>query len=106
MTDLLVAWRGERSRTTPSQPHLDAYEAKVRATLDRLEDEAEAFPDQPTIGDVALGCALAYIDFRFADYRWRVGREHLTVWQAAFEARSSAKATAIVDDEANPMAPA
>ncbi|RHW19244.1 glutathione S-transferase family protein [Sphingomonas gilva] len=106
LTDLLVLWRGERGRPQPSRPHLDAYRVKAIATLDRLELEAVEFPARPDIGDIAVGCALAYADFRFADLAWRGGRPRLASWQAGFDARPAAQATAIVDDEAKPMAPA
>lgn len=103
LTDLLVIWRGERSRAEPSQPHLDAYRTKVLATLDRLESEAISMTDPIDIGDIAIGCALAYADFRFADLDWRSGRPRLARFAEAFDARPSAIATAIIDDEAQPV---
>lgn len=103
LTDLLVMWRNERGREAPSSAHLAAYDIKVTATLDRLEAECPLFPDQPDIGDIAIGCALAYADFRFADLGWRDGRNRLTAFAAGFASRASAKATAIVDDEAAPQ---
>lgn len=105
LTALLVAWRGERGRERPSTAHINAYRMKTQATLDRFEDEAVDFPERPDIGDIALGCALAYADFRFADIGWRAGRPRLATWQQTFEARPSARATAVVDDEAAPLAP-
>ena len=104
LLDLLVTWRGERSRQTASQPHLDAFARKAQATLDRFEAEVEAPPESIDIGDIALGCALGYADFRFAHLDWRAGRPRLAGWHAAFGKRPSARATAIVDDETEPMA--
>lgn len=105
LMDLLVAWRGERGRPAPSQPHVDAYAIKTTATLDRFESEVGEPSTTLDIGDVALGCALSYAEFRFADLNWREGRPKLARWQAAFDARAAAQATAIVDDETSPMAP-
>jgi hypothetical protein len=73
------------------------------ATLDSLEAEFAALPFVADIGDVAIGCALAYADFRFADINWRIGRPRLTAFQASFDLRPSTTATAIVDDEAQPV---
>jgi glutathione S-transferase len=103
LTDLLVAWRGERARPAPSRLHLNAYRTKVAATLDRLDAEARALPARVDIGDIAVFCAVAYADFRFADLEWRTGRARLAAFEAAFAARPSASATAIVDDEAQPL---
>jgi glutathione S-transferase len=33
-----------------------------------------------TIGTVAAGCALGYLDFRYADRAWRNGRPKLAAW--------------------------
>ena len=51
-----------------------------------------------TIGHVALGVALGYIDFRFPELKWRDGHPKIAAWHAAFEARPSAKANAPVDE--------
>ncbi|OYY92140.1 MAG: hypothetical protein B7Y45_00980 [Sphingomonas sp. 28-66-16] len=106
LCDLAILWRGECRRDAPSAPHVVAYAVKTRATLDRFDAEAsDPAVGALDIGDIALGCALSYLDFRFADLAWREGRERLARWQAAIESRTSMQATAIVDDEANPMAP-
>ena len=34
---------------------------------------------------IAIGCALSYLDFRFAEQGWRTGRPLLAAWHAAFE---------------------
>ena len=49
------------------------------------------------VGHIALGCALSYLDFRFATLGWRSGRGALAAWHAGFEARPSARATEVVD---------
>lgn len=105
LLDLLLAWRGEWDRPAPlhSQLHMDAYALKTEATLDRME--AETPPEgRFDIGDVALVCALAYLDFRFDQVDWRSGRPALSQWYAAQEMRPSVRATAVVNDEAAPVA--
>ena len=97
--DLLVALRDERARTAPSSAHLASAAARKAAVLTHLEREAKALGATPySIGHVAIGCALSYLDFRFADEDWRKSHLHLANWHAAFAARASARATEPVDD--------
>ncbi len=56
-------------------------EAVARA-VDALEGEAASFGDLPTIGEIAVGCALGYLDFRFAAEPWRPGCDRLAAWFA------------------------
>lgn len=100
LMDLLVLWRGERSRPAESQSssHLAAFAVKFRATLAVLEKECGALGgDNFGIGHVAIGCALSYLDFRFGEESWRAGCPGLAAWHETFEMRPSAKATQIVD---------
>ena len=45
------------------------------------------------LGHIATGCALSYLDFRFADEDWRAGHTALAAWHVEFEARPSVCAT-------------
>ena len=62
-----------------------AYDARQKAAIERTLDRLEAHP--PTglddIGAIAIGCALGYLDFRFAHEPWRPGRPRLAAWFAA-----------------------
>ena len=49
------------------------------------------------IGDIAVGCALGYLDFRFTSLDWRAKRPALAAWQTRFKARPSAIATEVRD---------
>lgn len=42
---------------------------------------------------IAVGCALAYLDFRHADRDWRAGNDALAAWYAEFADRPSMQAT-------------
>lgn len=97
--DLMIVWRHERIRPENLHLHsyLDAYRQKAEATLDRLNAEIPARTGFD-IGDVSIGCALAYADFRYADLEWRKGRDDLARWFAGIEARQSFIATQIVND--------
>ena len=68
---------------------LDRQKAAVERGLAVLEtDPPEALSD---IGAVAAGCALGYLDFRFADEPWRAAHPRLAAW---FEAVSREPAMA------------
>jgi glutathione S-transferase len=71
-----------------------AQRAKVANCLDRLEGECAGFAASPTIGEIAAGCALGWLDFRLADVAWREGRPALAAWYAGFAARPAMTATA------------
>jgi len=45
------------------------------------------------MGQIAVGCALAYVDFRLGDRDWRTGREALASWFEGFGSRPSMAAT-------------
>ena len=45
------------------------------------------------IGQIAVGCALGYLDFRHDARGWRNGRPALAAWEKAFAARPSMAAT-------------
>ncbi len=96
--DLLVLWRNAREQPVPPKAWIDGFVLKNDATLAALEAEAPALAGGPmTIGHIAIGCALAYLDFRYADMGWRNGRPALAAWFAGFAARPSMVATAVVD---------
>jgi glutathione S-transferase len=96
MLDVLLPWRSELLRPAPqrSPELLAAFAQKTDATLTLLEREADSLAAAPVaIGHVALGAALGYLDFRFADRPWREGRPRLTSWYASFAERPSMRAT-------------
>lgn len=98
LLDALILWRNERERALPLQPLLDAFELKARASLALLDAEAQALDAAPfSIGHVALGCALGYLDYRFDAFGWREQAPALARWFAVLAARPSFVATAPVD---------
>jgi glutathione S-transferase len=97
--DLLVLARNERLRQQPSQVHLTSTAVRTAAVLTSLEREADALAASAfDIGHIAIGCALSYLDFRFAEEDWRKSRARLARWHAGFAARPSVEATRPVDD--------
>lgn len=59
---------------------------KVERALAALEAAPPAFPDRPRIGEIALACALGYLDLRFAG-GWRERHPALVAWLDAFAAK-------------------
>ncbi|HUI15516.1 MAG TPA: glutathione S-transferase N-terminal domain-containing protein [Xanthobacteraceae bacterium] len=97
--DLMVALRNERERAQPSAVHMASTAARQAAVLESLDREAESLTTTPFgIGHIAIGCALSYLDFRFADENWRADHRRLANWHAGFAARPSVRATEPVDD--------
>ena len=75
-------------------PFVEGQWAKVTRALDALEDRWMAFLAGPLcMGQIALACALEYLDLRFKDREWRSTRPALANWQAQMAARDSLRAT-------------
>lgn len=71
---------------------------KIARALDALEDGWIGYlGGNPCIGQVALGCALDYLDFRHGARNWRDGHDRLAAWQAGFARRDSMVATRPVE---------
>ena len=100
LIDNLILARNERDRPEGqrSMAHIDAFALKRRATLALLENEIESFTNMAFgIGQIAIGCALSYADFRFAAEPWRDSAPKLAKWYEGFEARPSALSTRLAD---------
>ena len=98
LLDALILWRNEREREVPLQPLLEAFELKTRASLRMLDAEATALATEPfSIGQVTVGCALGYLDYRFDALGWRAQAPRLADWFDALCRRPSFQATRPVD---------
>ena len=90
---------GFRPAEKQSMPHMDLWRAKLRACVEELENEAEALSESAfSVGHIAIGVALGYLDFRFDSLQWREGHPRLATWHATFNARPSVAANMPVDD--------
>ena len=101
MLDTMLMWRGEVLRPAASQSikHMQAWRLKTKVSIDALEEEADALAaSQFSIGHIALGVALSYIDFRFPELEWRNGHPRLGAWHGTFATRPAARANEAVDD--------
>ena len=74
---------------TPEQKNADWVEmqaGKVSRALTALEALPPAGSGKPGVGEIALACALGYLDLRFAG-EWRASHPKLVAWLDAFAAR-------------------
>ncbi|MGA3156978.1 MAG: glutathione S-transferase family protein [Steroidobacteraceae bacterium] len=101
MLDVLILWRNERERPPERQlPQLiEAFSLKLSTGLAFLEREAEELMAAPfSVGHIAIGCALGYLEWRFADHVWRTAHPRLAGWYNGFKQRPSVIATEPIDD--------
>ena len=72
-------WRaGQLDKAETSLAHLDAHVQLLAGRVD--------------IGTIAVGCALWYLDLRFADFAWRERHAAVANWYAAYSERPSMRA--------------
>jgi glutathione S-transferase len=80
------------------QEWIDAQLRKVRGALAALDIEVEAGDlgngsDDITIGQITVGCALGYLDFRYQSEEWRARCRRLAQWYGRFAERKSMQLT-------------
>jgi len=84
---ILLVYEG---RWRPAEKHepkwVDHQAGKVARTLAALEAAPPGLDAPPTVGQIALACALGYRDFRFAG-TWRKDHPRLVAWLDNFAAR-------------------
>lgn len=75
-------------------PWIEAQWAKAERSIIALGNDWMDYLTGPlNIGQIGVGCALAYLDFRHADRDWRSSNPELAAWFAAFGQRPSMQAT-------------
>jgi glutathione S-transferase len=98
--DTFVRWFSERRRADHplTADYVEQHRRKVIRVIDNWETRAGRWRGRPVdIGEIAIGCALAYADFRFGQIAWRTGRPELAAWYADLCERPSFVATAFKD---------
>jgi glutathione S-transferase len=88
--DSAIMSRQEKARPAPQQSSeaIDWQWRKMKAALDRFDGTASASGDLH-MGQVALGCALGYIQVRLPDFPLFDGRARLAAWFAKVSERPS-----------------
>ena len=66
---------------------------KVTTGLEEFERRAASFAGRIDIGTITIGCALGYLDLRFASLAWRDHHPAVAAWYEQFDARKSMIAT-------------
>ena len=80
------------------QDWIDAQLRKVRGAVAALDLEVEAGElgtgsDGVTIGQITIGCALGYLDFRYPGEEWRARARRLAQWYGRFAERKAMQLT-------------
>ena len=95
--DAAILMRYETALRTPAQQlpeWIEGQWAKIARALDAIEERWMAHLEGPLcMGQIAVGCALTYLDFRHAARDWRAGRPALAAWEARFAQRAAMQAT-------------
>jgi glutathione S-transferase len=60
--------------------YIALQQGKVKEALAVLEKQADSLGMLTTVGEITIGCALGYLDFRYANEPWRPGHPKLTAW--------------------------
>ncbi|MDR0809912.1 MAG: glutathione S-transferase [Gemmobacter sp.] len=90
---MVYEWRirPEQNRHTP---WVEGQWSKIARALDALESRWMNHLNGPLdAGQIGIGAALGYLDFRLSDRQWRAAHPHLAAWEAEFSARPSMQAT-------------
>ena len=89
---LEATWDG-RTKMQRSQPWIDRQMDKITACLKAM---GKGLGDKPfcsgihfSLADVAVGCALGYMDFRFSQVQWRAEHANLAKLQEKLVLRAS-----------------
>jgi glutathione S-transferase len=91
---LMVYEARVRPEEMRSADWVEAQWGKVARALDAIEGRWISHLRGPLdMSQIAVGCALGYLDFRHDARNWRAGRSSLAAWYEGFSARPSMEAT-------------
>jgi glutathione S-transferase len=87
LLDAALLWRYEtvmRPEGLRWQAWIDGLRGKVDAAVAALEVSVPSLAGRGDLGAITAGCALGYLDFRFADHDWRAAAPALADWWASY----------------------
>lgn len=92
---VLMIYEGRsRPEDKRHEPFVEGQWSKIARSLDALESRWISLLGGPlNIGQISIGCALGYLDFRYPDRDWRTGHASLAAWFDRFDQRVSMTAT-------------
>ena len=77
-----------------SEPWVEAQWGKATRAIDALEDRwMPHLAGRLTMAQIAVACALGYLDLRHSGRDWRRGRPALAAWESRFAERPAMAAT-------------
>jgi glutathione S-transferase len=91
MEAALAVVLSQRGLATLPEPWVARQRVRLNRVVEALADEAPE--ERDSVGAVALGCALAYLDFRLPDLAWAEAAPTLAAWQRQQTQRPSMQAT-------------
>ena len=81
-------------RRRPTERRWDDWVSRQHRAIARTLDIVAPVDDRFDLGDIALACALAYLDFRLPEIAWRCAHRTLAAWLDEVGRRPSMLATA------------
>jgi glutathione S-transferase len=78
----------------PADKQMPETIEKRKKSLERAVPGCEVAPGRFDLGDIALACALGYMDFRLPQLDWRAVNPALAAWYEDVKKRPSMQATA------------
>ena len=83
----------ERQDTAWIARQTSKVEAGIAAVAKTLGEKPFLHGAELTLGDVACGCALFWLEFRLPEFDWRARHPHLKAWAERLDARASFSST-------------
>ncbi len=80
-------------RRRPAAQQSDAWIARQRRVIERTIPRVTTDSGRFDLGDIALACGLAYMDFRLPEIPWRANRPDLARWLDDVNQRPAMRAT-------------
>ena len=88
-----ITMESRRPEAQRSPETVARWRAAILRSLDHMMDHLTGLPGDLTLGHIACGSALGYLDLRHGDLNWRDGRDALAAWFAEFNTRPSMRET-------------
>jgi glutathione S-transferase len=92
--EAVIAVSLERNKPEPSQAIIDRQGAKANTALAALNTDCATFNDPPKIGEIAVACAMGYMELRGVLSGWRDDCPALATWYDSINQRPSFAVTA------------
>ena len=93
-TVIVISQEKQRQSEKYSQEIVDRQTAKIKSTLSVLDSAAIDFKDPPLLGEIAVACAMGYMEFRDIVPEWSGTYVNLAKWYDDILERESFRRTA------------